>query len=74
MAEAACFIIGLVPFIVAVTHESVVYIVQKLNIFTLMEFEIVHQCSQVVLNYSCCGVAVVMLGLNWHVCSTPGST
>merc|ERR1739842_269644 len=26
-----------------------------------------HQCTPVVLNYSCCGVAVVMLGLNWYV-------
>ena len=41
---------------------------------SLTEPSSAHQCTPVVLNYSCCGVAVVMLGLNWHVCSTPGST
>ena len=30
-----------------------------------------HQCTPVVLNYSCCGVAVVVLGLNWPVCFPP---
>ena len=30
-----------------------------------------HQCTAVVLNYSCCGVAGVVLGLNWPVCSLP---
>ena len=33
-----------------------------------------HQCTPVVLNYSCCGVAGVVVGLNWPVCSNPALT
>ena len=30
-----------------------------------------HQYTPVVLNYNCCGVAAVVLGLNWPVCFPP---
>ena len=33
-----------------------------------------HQCTLVVLDNICCSVAVVVLGLNWPVCSIPGLT